>query len=193
MKQIVILLALLASSLTTWGQSGNVAVEEEGKQSDDIAVVTEGKQSDEFAVVAEGERVPSFTVAVTDGTTICSDSLRGKVVLITLWASWCPSCRREMAAIAKGGIDGLLDNENFVWLPIAREENPATVQRWFDKKGYTMDSGCDEQRTIYELFATQEIPRNIVVDKGGTITHHSRGYTRKGFRNMVAEIEKMLN
>ncbi|MBP3383103.1 MAG: TlpA family protein disulfide reductase [Tidjanibacter sp.] len=177
MKRLLALLAFVVCTTLAWGQT------------------TEGPAitTDEFAVVGVGERMPSFEVPMTNGTTIRSEELNGKVVLITLWASWCPSCRKEFSAIGKGAFKGLLENDNFVWLPIAREENVATVKAWFDKKGYDFVSGSDVDRAIYALFATQEIPRNIVVDRGGIIVHHSAGYTKKGFAELVERLENMLN
>lgn len=184
MKRITTLLALLCATLTLWGQEpvGAVGVD-----------VKSGVVADEYALVGVGDKVPSFEVPLTDGRTISTADLRGKVVLITLWASWCPSCRKEFAAIDKGALSGLLSEEGFVWLPIAREENLATVRGWFAKKGYDMVSGYDTDRAIYGLFATQEIPRNIVVDPEGTITHHESGYNRRAFVRLVAEIEQMLH
>ena len=177
MKRLLTLLAFVVCSALAWGQT-----------TEDPATAT-----DEFAVVGVGDRVPSFEVPMTDGTTLRSDDLSGKVVLITLWASWCPSCRKEFSAIGKGAFKGLLENENFVWVPIAREENVATIKAWFEKKGYDFVSGSDADRSIYALFATQEIPRNIVVDRGGIIVHHSAGYTKKGFAELVERLENMLN
>ncbi len=177
MKRLLALLAFVIYTTLVWGQTAEC----------------QAATKDEFSVVGVGDRMPSFEVSMTDGTTLRPEELNGKVVLITLWASWCPSCRREFSAIGKGAFKGLLENENFVWLPIAREENAATVKVWFDKKGYDFVSGSDADRSIYALFATQEIPRNIVVDEGGTIVHHSAGYTKKGFAELVEVIENMLN
>ena len=177
MKRLLTLLTFVVCSTLAWGQA-----------TEGLATAT-----DEFSVVGVGDRVPSFEVSMTNGTTLRSDDLSGKVVLITLWASWCPSCRKEFSAIGKGAFKGLLENENFVWLPIAREENVATVKLWFEKKGYNFVSGCDADRSIYALFATQEIPRNIVVDVDGQIVHHSAGYTKKGFAELVERLENMLN
>ena len=177
MKRLLAVLAFVVCSTLAWGQTES-----------SIATAT-----DEFAVVGVDDRMPSFEVQMTNGTTLRSEELNGKVVLITLWASWCPSCRKEFSAINKGAFEGLLQNEDFVWLPIAREENVATVKLWFEQKGYNFVSGCDADRAIYALFATQEIPRNIVVDRSGTIVHHSAGYTKRGFAELVERLENMLN
>lgn len=147
-----------------------------------------------YARVGVGERCPSFEVPMTDGSTICSDSLRGKVVLITLWASWCPLCRKEMKAIMeRGALDEVRGESNFVWLPIARQENLATVKGWLGEKGYRVVSGYDEDRAVYALFAEQEIPRNILVGRDGTIVSHSVGFVQREFSGLVEEIKTMLH
>ena len=184
MKHIAILLALLCATFTLWGQESAPSE----PQAEQRVVV-----ADEYALVGVGDQVPDFVVPMTNGKSVAIADLRGKVVLITLWASWCPSCRKEFAAIAQGAFDGLMEHNDFVWLPIAREENLATVKVWFEQKGYDFVSGYDTDRSIYSLFAEQEIPRNIVVDAEGRITHHHSGYNKKEFPQLVAEIEKMLN
>ena len=184
MKRIATLIVLLCATFTLWGQEGGSS-EPQAEQ----RVVA----ADEYALVGVGDQVPDFVVPMTDGKSVAMADLRGKVVLITLWASWCPSCRKEFAAIAKGALDGLTEHKDFVWLPIAREENLATVKVWFEQKGYDFVSGYDTDRTIYSLCAEQEIPRNIVVDAEGRIAIHSSGYNKKEFPQLVAEIEKMLN
>lgn len=184
-KHFATLIALLCATLTLWGQTG--------EPSEPQANLRRVVMADEYALVGVGDEVPDFVVPMTNGKRVAIADLRGKVVLITLWASWCPSCRKEFAAIAKGALSGLTEHTDFVWLPIAREENLATVKGWFEQKGYDFVSGYDTERNIYGLFAEQEIPRNIVVDTEGRITHHSSGYNKKEFPLLVAEIEEMLN
>ena len=170
MKRLLALFALLLSTLLVWGQE------------------------DPYARLHEGERLPDFEVAMADGTTLRTADLEGKVVWICLWASWCPSCRREFRWLHQSeAFAALGEQSDFVFLPIAREENSATVTAWLRKKGYDILSGVDPDRKVYELFAEQEIPRNIVVDPEGTITHHESGYNRRAFLRLVSEIEQMLH
>lgn len=151
-------------------------------------------QSDPYARVGVGDRLPAFEVTMTDGKTISTEELEGKVVWITLWASWCPSCRKEFKRLERNEAFGvLLEREGFIFLPIAREENVATVTAWLNKKGYTFPSGVDPERTIYSLFAEQEIPRNIIVAPDGTIVHHSSTYSAKDLEELIDTTEQMLN
>lgn len=151
-------------------------------------------EADPWARVKEGDRVPEFEVTMTDGSTISSADLEGKVVWITLWASWCPSCRKEFRRLAASEeFAALFGSEDFVFLPIAREENSATVSAWLRKKGYEWPSGVDPTREIYELFAEQDIPRNVIVGRDGVVVHHSSTYSRKGLAGLIERVKEMLN
>lgn len=151
-------------------------------------------QSDPWARVVEGDKLPDFTVEMTDGTRLSTADLEGKVVWITLWASWCPSCRKEFKRLAKSEEFGvLMESEDFVFLPIAREENSATVLAWLEAKGYDFVSGVDPQRAVYELFAEQNIPRNIIVGRDGVVLHHSSTYSKRALEELEERVNELLN
>lgn len=149
---------------------------------------------DPWAKVGVGDRVPQFEATMTDGTTISSADLQGRVVLLTLWASWCPSCRKEFKWLHRSEeFAALLDNPQFLFLPVAREENSATVEAWMTKKGYNFRSAADPERELYSLFAEQEIPRNILIDSRGIVRYHSSSYSSKSLSALVAAIGSLLN
>ena len=170
MKRLFALFALLFSVLLVWGQE------------------------DPYARLHEGERLPDFEVAMADGTTLRTADLEGKVVWICLWASWCPSCRKEFRWLHQNEeFAALSQQSDFVFLPIAREENSATVTTWLRKKGYDIRSAVDPDRKVYELFAEQEIPRNIIVGRDGAIIRHSCAYSRKALGELINQVKETLN
>ena len=139
-----------------------------------------------FAVVGAGDKLPEVRATLTHGEVVESGALEGRITLITLWASWCPSCRKEFKRLADSAEFGaLLQNESFCFLPISREEQSATVVAWFNKMGYPFISAIDSDRSIYNLFASEEIPRNIVVGADGTILYHSSGGSKKELQKVV--------
>lgn len=159
-----------------------------------LGAATLSAQSDPYVRLQEGEMLPAFEVRMTDGTTLHTADLEGKVVWICLWASWCPSCRKEFRWLAKDeNFAQLLTNEEFVFLPIAREENIATIDAWLKRKGYSYIAGEDPERKIYDLFAEQEIPRNVIVGKDGVVVLHSSACSRKTIAGVVAKVQEMLN
>lgn len=146
-----------------------------------------------FGLIGADEPLPAFSVEMSDGTTLNSKSFEGKIVWITLWASWCPSCRKEFKALSKmEEFSALLNNKEFLFLPIAREEERATVVAWLKKKGYPYLSGIDADRSVYNLFAIEEIPRNIIVGRDGTILYHNSGGVKKELRTLTAICTEQL-
>lgn len=87
----------------------------------------------------------------------------------------------------------LLEHPDFLFLPIAREENSATVVAWLRRKGYDFCSAADPERKVYDLFAEQDIPRNIVVGRDGIVVRHSSAYSRRDFEALIELTRKMLN
>lgn len=56
-------------------------------------------QSDSNDIVKVGDAMPAFTIVHDDGTQLTSSSLKGKVILVNLFATWCPPCQKELAAV----------------------------------------------------------------------------------------------
>ena len=90
-----------------------------------------------------------------------------------------------------------MQQENFLFLPISREESSATVVAWLNQKGYPYESALDPDRAVYNLFASEEIPRNIVVGPDGTILYHGSGGSKRELNQLIAlckeELEKLNN
>lgn len=150
---------------------------------------------DPYARVAVGDKAPDFSVRLSDGSQVTLSQQQGKVVWILFWASWCPSCRKEVTYLDSRNIVGQLNNklgDRFLFLPIAREENSATVGRWMNKRDIDLGPyACDIEREVYALYAEQEIPRNIIVAPDGTIAHTSSNFARKQIAHIVQTIEQL--
>ena len=142
-------------------------------------------------LVKIGMEVPDFTVKMFDGQTIQIKELRGKVVLLNFWATWCPPCRMELARVEKDIIERF-KNQDFVFLPISRQDSYDKIKAFREQTGYTFPMGMDPDRKIYSLFATASIPRNFVIDKTGKIVFMEVGYSEESFKKLIETIEKTL-
>ncbi len=120
-------------------------------------------------LVKAGTQAPDFRVEMFDGTTFTLGSLRGKVVLLNFWATWCGPCREELSRVQKDIIDRFKGNEDFVFLPVSRGETRETVAAFREKMGYTFPMGLDPEQKIYRLYASNYIPRNFVIDRNGKV------------------------
>lgn len=136
-----------------------------------------------------GSNAPSFVVEGKDQKKISSESLRGKVVLLNFFATWCPPCRRELPRLQKEIWEPLQDNEEFAVLVLAREEGWDKIDPFVKDNGYTFPVYPDLKRGVFGLFADQSIPRNVVLDRSGKIIYQSIGFEDQEFTKMVELIK----
>ena len=142
-------------------------------------------------LVRAGDEAPDFTVTMVDGSQVTLSELRGKVVLLNFWATWCPPCQEELKRVQKEIVDRF-KGKDFVFLAISREETKEQVKKFRERNGYTFPMGLDPERRIYSKFATATIPRNFIIDKKGKIVEIEIGYTKESFAKMIEKLEKLL-
>lgn len=148
-------------------------------------------QSDSTTLVKVGDPAPDFSVALFDGSHLTLSELRGKVVLLNFWATWCPPCRQELTRVQKDLIDRFAGRD-FLFLPVSRGEKRSDVAVFREKTGYTFPMGLDSTRTIYDRYATNFIPRNYLIDRDGRIITATIGYSPEEFDELIAAIERAL-
>ena len=144
-------------------------------------------------LVKAGTQAPDFRVEMFDGTTFTLGNLRGKVVLLNFWATWCGPCREELSRVQKDIIDRFKGNEDFVFLPVSRGETRETVAAFREKMGYTFPMGLDPEQKIYRLYASNYIPRNFLIGKDGKAISATIGYEAPEFDELILLIERQLN
>lgn len=160
------------------------------------APMTASAQSEEDQIKAttlikQGDKAPDFTVEMFNGEQVTLSKLKGKVVLINFWATWCPPCRQELTHVQKEIIDHF-KGQDFVFLPISRGEKKSVVEAFREKTGYTFPMGLDPKQEIYKKYASNYIPRNFVVGKDGKVIYVSVGFEPAEFANMIKAIEAAL-
>jgi peroxiredoxin len=127
----------------------------------------------------------NFTLTDLNGKTWTLKDLRGKVVLVNFWATWCPPCRKEMPDLetlySRFGPQGL------VILGIS-DEDAATVSPFIAKQGTTYPILLDPGRNVNELFQIDGIPKTFVYGRDGKIVAQSIDMrTQKQFLEMLAQ------
>ena len=142
-------------------------------------------------LVKVGDDVPEFVVEMFDGQKINIKDLKGKIVLINFWATWCPPCQEELKRVQKEILDRF-KGKDFVFLAISREESKEQVKKFRERNGYTFPMGLDPERKIYSKFATATIPRNFIIDKKGKIVEIEVGYTKEAFAKIIEKLERLL-
>lgn len=149
-------------------------------------------QDDSGDIVKVGQKMPAFTIVSDDGQQLSSSSLKGKVVLVSFFATWCPPCQKELAEVQKTLWPKYKDNKNFALLVIGREHTDAELADYNKKKGFTFPLYPDKNRAIFGAFAKSLIPRSYLVDKNGKVIYATKGYDDKEFAELMEKIQSAL-
>jgi thiol-disulfide isomerase/thioredoxin len=152
------------------------------------------KRERETTLISAGEQSADFTVTMADGAKIKLSDLKGKVVLLNFWATWCGPCMMEFNEIPATIIDRFKD-QKFVFLPISRGETREVVQKKMGQlkaKGIIFNVGIDSKKDIYNLYAKEFIPRNFIIDQKGKVVYTSIGYDEDGLHKIAEKIAELL-
>ena len=111
-----------------------------------------------------------FSLTALDGKTYNLDALRGKVVLLNFWATWCPPCRREMPDMEM--LYKRFASKGLVVLAVS-DENRETVEEFLQKEHYTFPVLLDTGRKVNTAFGIEGIPISFVFDRQGKMVAQS--------------------
>jgi len=127
--------------------------------------------NDTYSLVNVGDSIPNFSVKLSDGTTCTKAMLKNNVSVIVFFNTDCPDCQNELPVI-NAAYESFKSNADFKIIAIAREENADSIKNYWKSHGLSIPYSPQTDRTIYNEFATQRIPRiyisnkeNIVISK----------------------------
>jgi cytochrome c biogenesis protein CcmG/thiol:disulfide interchange protein DsbE len=138
--------------------------------------------------VGEGERAPDFTLQTFDGESIHLADLRGRVVVVNFWASWCVPCEAEAAEL-EGAWQRYRD-QGVVFLGVAYVDTETASRGFLEEFGVTYPNGPDLQTKISHGYRVRQVPETFVVDPAGTLSAVFIGPTTEA--QLAAAIEPLL-
>ena len=132
-----------------------------------------------------GSEAPDFTLSDVAGHAYHLRDLRGKVVVVDFWASWCGPCRASMPNLQKISQD--YGNRGVVVLGLDGGEDGKTVTDFAQKEHYTFPLLLGGEPTVTEQYFLVGYPTVAVVDRTGHITYREEGYESP--KNLLAAID----
>lgn len=123
-----------------------------------------------------------------DGQPANLRDLRGKVVLVNLWASWCPPCVAEMPGLQK--LYNQVDKQKVAFVMISLDQNPEKARRLMARKGYTFPAYFPAG-ALPSAFDSQSIPTTIIVGPDGKIAARHEGMADYDTPEFKAALENL--
>ena len=126
----------------------------------------------------------NFTLTDLNGKLWTLKDLKGKVVVVNIWATWCPPCRKEMPDLE--ALYEQFASQGFVILGIS-DDDPAKVREFIQKQGTTYPILLDPESKVNKALHVNGIPKTFVYDREGKIVAQSIDMrTRRQFLEMLA-------
>src|SRR5581483_7651015 len=139
---------------------------------------------------------PEFAMTRLDGTPVRSTDLRGSVVVIDFWATWCPACRRELPELEELYAQyRATPHVSFLAVDVDQGgETPAKAGDFMRQRGYLMPVVFDDRKAADVLLRDHGFPSLLILDKAGRIrlTHTGYDQSERLRAELSAEIDTLL-
>ena len=152
-----------------------------------------------YAAVSRGEAAPALELERLEGGTLALEDLRGKVVLLNIWATWCAPCRAEMPAMQRVYED--LREDGLEIVAVAVDDVPGTrqpdgrtegiVSQFVEEYGLTFPILLDPTGGTERLYGVTGLPTTFLIDREGRIRAREMGgryWDREPYIDMIRSL-----
>ena len=134
---------------------------------------------------------PDFVVPDLSGRAVRLSALRGKVVLVNLWTTWCPPCREEMPSMAR--LYERLKDRDFQLLAVSQDEDPQkVVEAFVAEMKLSFPVLVDPGHQVGDQFGVWGYPETFLIDREGRLAERIIGPRDWASAESVAKIEALL-
>jgi peroxiredoxin len=132
---------------------------------------------------------PDFSLPARDGGQVRLSELRGQVVMINFWATWCGPCRQEMPLLQQ--IHTKYEPLGFTMLGVNVEPDSVAAQNWLKGMPVTFPILFDRKSEVSSSFGVEAMPSTVLIDREGHVRHVHRGY-KPGDEAIYADLVRGL-
>jgi peroxiredoxin len=124
---------------------------------------------------------PNFTLSSSSGEQVSLADLRGQVVMINFWATWCGPCRQEMPHLE--ALHQRYESLGFSLLGVNVEDDPQGARKWLaENADVSFTILFDSANSVSKLYDVVAMPSTVIVDRKGAVRFIHHGY-KPGYEN----------
>jgi thiol-disulfide isomerase/thioredoxin len=117
--------------------------------------------------------MPPFTLMALSGQAVRSADLKGKVVVLNFWATWCGPCKEEMPALDR--LRRQFDARDLVVLTITTDQQRDSIQAFLKSLGLSLPVLLDESRNVSDSYLVRGLPTTFVLARDGRLVGRAVG------------------
>ncbi len=143
-------------------------------------------------VAKEKSPAPDVSVvSLANGTSLKLSDLKGKVVLLNFWATWCPPCRDEMPSMMK--LNSLMAGKPFQIVAVSIDEGgKKDIEAFFKESGFSLPTYLDESGASSKSYGITGVPESFIIDKQGVLVKKIIGGAAWDSPEVVAYLEELM-
>lgn len=136
---------------------------------------------------AQGDKAPEFVLTTFEGDEYSFEDLRGKVIVLNIWASWCEPCKLE-AADLQTAWEKYEPRGDVIFLGVDYVDTDKEAMEYIEQYSITYPNGPDFGRKIYLAFRATGVPETFIINQNGEIA-----YTKLGPFTSLNEITSAID
>jgi thiol-disulfide isomerase/thioredoxin len=139
--------------------------------------------------ITEGKPFPAISMASSSMNALEDPALRGKMLILNVWATWCPPCRREMPGLER--LSKTLDPARYVVLGMSTDQDERLAAEFLTQNGITFFNFFDQNGRLSREWNLKVYPETFLIAPDGTLLRRIPGLREWDSPEMVAELESL--
>ena len=137
-----------------------------------------------------GAPAPAFELKSNSGKPVSLGALRGQIVLVNFWASWCGPCRKEMPILEQ--LNRQYRNKGVTLVGVNVEPDSEAASQWLKATPVSFPILYDVDSKVSKLYQVEGMPNTVIVDRKGNVRYIHRGYRPGAENEYLDQIRALL-